>query len=83
MSKDHRFLKAVLTQRAFERVKNETRQWLIECPCGFKQDFWDAGGLRSKGSGRPRQLTFCPRCEKPTWQTVRRKTSETEVSVSA
>jgi hypothetical protein len=68
-----RLLKAVLPVRAFAAVEAGTRQWLIECPCGVKQDFWDAGGVRYKAFGEPRQLFPCERCGKVRWHKVRRK----------
>ena len=68
-----RLLKTVLPTRAFAAVEADTRQWLIECPCGHKLDFWDSGGVRYKAFGEPRQLSPCPRCGKVRWHKVRRK----------
>lgn len=73
---EHKFLKLILTAKAFAAIRTETRQWLIECQCGFKRDFWDAGGIRYKAVGEPRQLTLCPVCKKGRWHKVRRKTEE-------
>ena len=72
---DHRFLRAVLSERAFEAVQNGTRQWLFECSCGHKADLWEMGGVRFKAAGEPRQWTACQGCGKITWQKVRRKTA--------
>jgi hypothetical protein len=78
---EHRFLKAIVPQRAFEAMRQGTRQWLIECKCGSKVDYWDAGGVRYKAAGEPRQLTPCAACGTVTWQKVRRKTPEEQLSV--
>lgn len=71
---EHRLLKLVLPERVFEAVKAGTQQWLAECPCGHKQDYWDLGGVRYKAAGQPRQLAPCPVCGKRTLHTIRRKT---------
>jgi hypothetical protein len=77
MSIWHGLLKALLPAKAFAAVKAGTRQWLIECPCGEKRDFWDAGGVRYKAVGEPRKLHGCKTCGKVRWHKVRKK-SETE-----
>ena len=76
MPAEHRFLKFILPARAFTAVEKGTRQWLIECKCGYKRDFWDAGGVRYKACGEPRQYVKCPQCGKSTWHKIRRKTQE-------
>jgi hypothetical protein len=70
----HKFLKFMLPSNAFAAVQAETKKWLMECPCGHKQDYWNAGGVRYKAQGEPRQLGYCPVCEKNTPQKIRRKT---------
>jgi hypothetical protein len=68
-----RFAKKILPERAYRAIEEGTRQWLIECPCGHKQDFWDAGGIRYKAAGEPRQLYPCPACGKAKWHKIRKK----------
>jgi hypothetical protein len=75
MASQHRFLKFILPKKAFEAVKAGTKQWLIECKCGHKRDFWDLGGVRHKGYGEPRKFYYCPKCDKARWHKVRKKTS--------
>ena len=70
----HVFLKFVLPSKAFEAVKDGTKKWLMECPCGHKQDYWDAGGVRYKAAGEPRRLSHCTTCRKNTMQKIRMKT---------
>jgi hypothetical protein len=70
---EHRFLKFVLPAKAFAAVKAGTKEWLMECSCGHKQDFWDSGGVRYKATGEPSRLGRCPSCGKNTMQKIRRK----------
>ena len=69
----HSFLKGLVPERAFLAMKAGTREWLLECPCGHKRDYWDAGGVRHKGFGEPRKLWACPVCERVRWHKIRRK----------
>ena len=77
MPAEHKFLKFILPENWFAAVKAGTRQWLIECPCGFARDLWDAGGVRYKAVGEPRTYNPCSKCGKGTWQKIRKK-SEAE-----
>ena len=70
---EHPFLRWLLPERAFRAVETGTRHWLIECPCGSRLDFWDAGGVRWKAAGEPRQLFPCRACGQTRWNKVRRK----------
>jgi hypothetical protein len=74
MSAEHRFLKFILPARAFAAVREGTKQWLAECPCGHRRDWWDAGGVRYKAAGEPRKLSRCPVCGKATLHKIRKKT---------
>lgn len=74
MAVEHKFLKFILPDKAFAAVRDGTRLWLIECPCGFKRDLWDVGGVRYKAVGEPRNYLSCPKCRKGTWHKVRKKT---------
>ena len=71
---EHRILRALLPERAFEALRDGTREWLMECSCGHKADLWSVGGVRFKATGEPRQWTGCAACGKITWQKVRKKT---------
>ena len=75
MPTEHKFLKFILPARAFEAVKKGTKQWLIECKCGHRRDFWNLGGIRYKAVGEPRQYLKCPECRKNTWHKIRKKTN--------
>jgi hypothetical protein len=70
----HRFLKLILPSKAFAAVREGTKQWLAECPCGHRRDLWDSGGVRYKAAGEPRQIGSCPACGKATLHKIRKKT---------
>jgi len=74
MPAEHRFLKFILPAKVFAAVREGTKQWLTECPCGHKQDLWDSGNVRYKAAGEPRQLGRCSVCGKITMQKIRKKT---------
>ena len=76
MASEHRFLRFILPKKWFEAVKAGARQWLIECPCGFKRDLWDVGGVRTKAAGEPRSYSGSSECGKGTWHKIRRKSDE-------
>jgi len=82
MAAEHKFLKFILPERAFIAVRDGTRLWLIECPCGHKRDLWDVGGVRYKAAGEPRNYCKCPKCDKGTWHKVRKKTEEEKEEVA-
>lgn len=74
MVSEHRFLKFILPEKAFAAVREGTREWLIECPCGHTRDLWDMGGVRYKAAGEPRRYLKCPKCGRARWHTIRQKT---------
>jgi DNA-directed RNA polymerase subunit RPC12/RpoP len=74
MLSEHKFLRFILPARAFEAIKTDTKQWLIECKCGHLRDLWNEGGVRYKASGEPRQYIKCPECRQKTWHKIRLKT---------
>ena len=74
MPEDHAFLKFILPPKLFAAIESATREWAIVCPCGETQDLWDAGGVRFKGAGEPKQMMRCKACGKLTAHTVMKKT---------
>jgi DNA-directed RNA polymerase subunit RPC12/RpoP len=76
MAAEHRFLKFILPARAFNAIRADTKKWLVECPCGHKRDLWDAGGVRYKATGSPKEIARCPACGNRTWHAARKKTEE-------
>ncbi|MGD8455007.1 MAG: hypothetical protein PVF83_01390 [Anaerolineales bacterium] len=74
MPVEHKLLKFILPAALFKAVREDTKNWLLACPCGHIRDLWDAGGVRYKAVGEPRQYRKCPACGRRTWQNVRKKT---------
>ncbi len=71
----HPFLYRLLPAKLYKSIKEGTKQWLQVCKrCGHKQDFWDAGGVRSGGFGEPLKLQFCEKCQKLRMHKIRKKT---------
>ncbi len=83
MAAEHRLLKFILPAKAFDAVRSGTKQWIAECPCGNKQDFWDAGGVRygAKSAGCAK-LVRCPACGKSTMHSIRKKREDERQAVS-
>ena len=74
MTSEHPFLKFILPAKAFDAVRAGSKQWIAECPCGHKQDFWETGGIRyGAKSVSCAKLVHCPACGKRTMHTIRKK----------
>lgn len=71
----HRFLRWLLPDRRYRALEASTRQWVYECSCGNLEDYWEAGGVRYKAVGEPRQLRRCQACGRTSFQKVRRRDS--------
>ena len=76
MAAMQRFLRFILPARALEAVRQGTKLWLAECPCGYKRDLWDSGGVRYKAAGNPLSLSYCPECDRNRMFLIRKKTEE-------
>lgn len=66
----------VLPRTWAESMESESRTWMIQCPCGHEVSVWEAGGIRYKAAGNPRQLRRCPECGQRTWHRVYKKEAE-------
>jgi hypothetical protein len=66
----------ILPRRAFDAIRAGTRGWLVECPCGYRRDLWEVGGIRYKAAGEPRRLLRCPSYGQVCWHRIRKKTGE-------
>ncbi len=71
MSGIQRFLIAILPKRWAESMEAESRRWMIRCDCCHSErSVWDAGGIRWKAAGSPKQRMPCPTCGKVCWHTL-------------
>lgn len=61
------------TARAMEE---ESRRWMMRCPCGAEISVWDAGGLRYKAAGSPKQRRTCATCGERTWHTLTKRSRD-------
>ncbi len=79
----HPILRRILPARLFRAIEQESREWIVECPCGHRRDYWDAGGVRYKSRGVGlTEYAECPACGKKTWHSLRRKTEQETEKVS-
>ncbi len=69
----HLMLRLLLPPPAYRAVERSSRQWIIECKCGYREDLWDAGAVHLKSKPGPKQLRYCEHCRGTTWHTTRRK----------
>lgn len=61
---------AVSPETAAE-IEAQSRSWMIRCPhCGFERSVWDAGGVRYKAAGTPRQRMTCSNCGQTGWHKI-------------
>lgn len=73
----HPFLRRILPTSAHKSLEKKTRLWIQVCSkCGYKQDFWEAGGIRGGGVGEPRKFQYCENCSKLHMHKIRKKTTQ-------
>ena len=58
-------------------VEAESRQWMVQCPCGFERSVWELGGVRYGAHSRGKKvLRRCTQCGRFRWHKVYRKETE-------
>jgi len=67
-----RLAQSLLPARWFAAMRDASRQWRIDCPCGWHGDVWMMGGIRWGARGTKRVRGRCPSCGERRWMTVRR-----------
>ena len=73
MSAMQRILTRLFPKVAAE-MEAESRTWMVTCPsCGHVRSMWEAGGVRWKAAGNPRNYVRCPQCGKWGWHTIVRR----------
>jgi hypothetical protein len=73
MNSLQRLFVTLLPKKWTESMEAESRAWIVHCPCGFERSMWEAGGIRWKAAGKPRQYFSCPRCRKSSWHFIYKK----------
>ena len=58
-------------------IEEESRLWILRCPCGHERSVWESGSIRWKAAGNPRQYLRCPRCGQTSWHQMYRRDTHT------
>jgi uncharacterized Zn finger protein len=65
------------SDRRMGDVEAESRQWMVQCPCGFERSVWDLGGVRYGARSRGKKvLRRCTECGRFRWHRVYKKETE-------
>lgn len=43
-------------------IEQESRDWVMRCPCGYETSVWEMGGVRFKAAGNPVRSGRCAKC---------------------
>lgn len=43
-------------------IEQESREWVMRCPCGTETSIWEMGGVRYKAAGNPVRSGRCAKC---------------------
>jgi hypothetical protein len=73
MSAIQKILKSALPEKIFQKIEKESKEWIIECDCGYKKSIWEAGGIRACAGKRKKIWGRCPACKKYKFFRVARK----------
>ena len=75
LSKTQKSIKKLSSDKKFEKIKAESKQWCFTCECGKESSIWDTGGIRYKASGQPKKRLICPHCQEIKWMKLYKKDS--------
>jgi len=70
LSRTQKFVKWFSSKAKFEKIIEESKQWIFKCECGKTTSIWDMGGVRSGAKGNPKIRLKCPHCQKVSWQII-------------
>ena len=56
--------KQFVPARIYAAMEAESRQWVMDCPCGHVTSVWEMGGVRYRAAGQPVRLGWCAGCRK-------------------
>lgn len=73
MTGTQKLILAILPKGAAKAAVEESKRWILKCPCGHQRSIWDAGGVRWKAAGNPRRLMRCPACGQRTVQKLEKR----------
>jgi len=78
MSLSQKIFMAILPKKWAENMAEESRRWMVHCPCGYERSVWEMGGIRWKAAGKDNQYVYCPHCGKSHWHSIYYKMQPTE-----
>jgi hypothetical protein len=70
--------KQFVPAQTYAAMEAESRQWVMECPCGHVTSIWEMGGVRYRAAGEPVRAGWCAGCRKRFTGPVRKLTSTSE-----
>lgn len=59
-----KIFKIILPKSYFNKIEEESKKWFLVCPCGFKESFWEAGGLRAWAIVNKPVMRRCSMCKR-------------------
>ena len=68
---------SMLSKESMAAMEADSRDWMVQCPCGHEISVWDMGGIRygARSTGK-RTLIRCQKCGKLKWHRFYRKSVE-------
>ena len=66
-------LTGVLCDKWAASMEAESRDWVMQCPCGHETSIWEMGGVRWKAAGNPRRHGRCVLCNQTFFGKVYRR----------
>ena len=70
---------ALLPKDTMDALEADSRDWMVQCPCGHAISIWELGGIRYKAKSKgKRTLIRCQQCGKRTWHRYYRKSEKVE-----
>jgi len=74
MSLTQKLFRAFVSKEKMVAIEKESREWMLQCPCGAETSYWDTGGIRYKASSAGKKIFMrCPTCHTRAWMNVHRK----------
>lgn len=64
LSLGQRIVKFLTSQKKFDEMMKESKQWKFTCLCGQTSSIWNIGGIRYKAVGDSTKAIRCPYCKK-------------------
>lgn len=73
---------SLLSRENMAALEADSRDWMVQCPCGNAISIWELGGIRYKAKSRgKRSLIRCQKCGKWRWHRYYRKSLESQPKV--